>query len=67
MTTHFKTLFTVTIAHAYYREQCQDVAFFIPADTSQLLRNGKLLAKESGGKLTGTIRSSRTRRGRLGP
>lgn len=52
MTTHFKTLFTVTIAHAYYREQCQDVAFLIPADTSQLLRNGKLLAKESGGTLT---------------
>ncbi|HWM25283.1 MAG TPA: hypothetical protein VNP98_10695 [Chthoniobacterales bacterium] len=52
MTTQFKTLFTVTIAHAYYRQRCEDVAFIIPADTVQLLRNGKLLAKESEGRLT---------------
>jgi hypothetical protein len=51
MTTQFQTLFVVTIVHAYYRENCADVAFVIPADTAQRLRNGKLLAREIEGKL----------------
>ena len=50
-TTNFKTLFVVTVTHAYYREGCEDVAFIIPADTAQRLKNGKLLARELGGKL----------------
>jgi hypothetical protein len=51
MTTQFKTLFVVTVAHAYYNGNCEDVTFIVPADTAQLLRNGKLLAKELEGKL----------------
>jgi hypothetical protein len=51
MITQFKTLFAVTIAHAYYRENCKDVAFIIPTDTAQWLKNGKLLAKELEGAL----------------
>ena len=51
MTTQFKTLFVVSVAHAYYGGNCEDVAFVVSADTAQLLRNGKLLAKEFEGKL----------------
>ena len=51
MTTQFKTLFSVTVAHAYYREGCRDIQFFLPSDTAQKLKNGKLLAKELDGKL----------------
>lgn len=49
MTTHFKALFTVTVAHTYYEASCEDVAFIVPADTARMLRNGGLLAKEIGG------------------
>jgi len=51
MKTQFKTLFEVTVAHPYYRETCEDVAFLIPTGTAQVLRNGKLIAKELEGKL----------------
>ena len=51
MRTQFKTLFVVTIAHAYYRERCEDVEFIIPADTAKMLKNGRLLARELEGKL----------------
>lgn len=51
MITQFKTLFTVTIKHAYYLDRCEDFAFVIPADTAQWLRNGKLLARELEGRL----------------
>src|SRR5207253_4685141 len=51
MTTQFKPLFVVSVAHAYYSGNCEDVAFILPADTAQLLRNGKLLAKVLEGKL----------------
>jgi hypothetical protein len=51
MITQFKTLFTVTIKHAYYLGRCEDFAFVIPADTAQRLRNGKLLARELEGRL----------------
>jgi hypothetical protein len=51
MITQFKTLFTVTITHAYYLGRCEDFAFVIPADTAKRLRNGKLLAREREGRL----------------
>ena len=46
MNTQFKTLFTVAISHTYYSESCQDIHFIIPGDTAQLLKNGRLLARE---------------------
>lgn len=51
MTTQFKTLFEVAIAHPYYREACEDVSFVLPASTAQWLRNGKLVAKVLEGRL----------------
>lgn len=51
MKTQFKTLFEVTVAHPYYRKTCEDVAFLIPGETAQVLRNGKLLARELAGRL----------------
>lgn len=51
MITQFKTLFVLTVVHTYYSENCQDVSFILPADTAQLLRNGKLLTKELNGSL----------------
>lgn len=51
MTTQFRTLFTVNISHAYYNEGCKDFDFVFPADTAQLLRNGKLIAKVRDGVL----------------
>ncbi len=48
----FPTLFTVSIFHEYYTSQeCQDFSFVIPADSNQLLKNGKLIAKIYEGKL----------------
>ncbi|MBD2563969.1 MULTISPECIES: hypothetical protein [Nostoc] len=44
----FSILFTVAILHNYYSEASQgsqDFSFMIPADTAQLLRNGKLITK----------------------
>ncbi|MBI4660155.1 MAG: hypothetical protein HY735_15050 [Verrucomicrobia bacterium] len=51
MSTQFKILCTVEVAHAYYSENCQDIRFIIPEDTARRLRNGKLLARDFGGKL----------------
>lgn len=51
MTTQFKILFTVNIAHRYYNTGCKDFDFVFPADTAQLFRNGKLLAKVREGVL----------------
>ena len=51
MNTQFRTLFTLAISHSYYQASCKDFAFFIPAYTAQLLRNGKLLTKVHDGKL----------------
>lgn len=51
MTTKFRTLFMVSISHAYYSYDCKDFDFVFPADTAQLLRNGKLIAKVLDGKL----------------
>jgi hypothetical protein len=47
----FRILFIVSISHAYYSEGCKDFSFIIPADSAQLLRNGKLIAKMRDGKL----------------
>lgn len=47
----FRILFIVSISHAYYSEGCKDFNFIIPADSAQLLRNGKLIAKMRDGKL----------------
>ncbi|HBB33582.1 MAG TPA: hypothetical protein DDZ80_10205 [Cyanobacteria bacterium UBA8803] len=47
----FHILFTVSISHAYYNEVCKDFSFIIPADTAQLLRNGKLIVQRQDGKL----------------
>lgn len=47
----FRTLLTVNISHAYYSQGCQDFSFILPADSLQLLKNGKLIAKIREGKL----------------
>jgi hypothetical protein len=47
----FHTLFTVSISHTYYSQGCKDFSFAIPADSNQLLKNGKLIAKIYEGKL----------------
>lgn len=51
MITKFSTLFVVSISHTYYISDCKDFDFVFPADTAQLLRNGKLIAKVLDGKL----------------
>jgi hypothetical protein len=51
MTTQFRILFTVTITHAYYSGGCKDFDFLIPADTAQVLKNGRLVARVRDGKL----------------
>lgn len=51
MSTQFNTLFTVTLAHAYYRGQCEDIDFILPRETVQLLKNGRLLGKMLDGSL----------------
>ena len=51
MITKFSTLFMVNISHTYYISKCRDFDFIFPADTAQLLRNGKLIAKVLDGKL----------------
>ena len=47
----FHTLFTVSIVHTYYSQGCKDFSFVIPTDSTQLLKNGKLIAKIYEGKL----------------
>lgn len=47
----FHSLFTVSISHTYYSQGCKDFSFVIPADSTQLLKNGKLIAKIYEGKL----------------
>ncbi|MGA7215313.1 MAG: hypothetical protein WBX20_14005 [Terrimicrobiaceae bacterium] len=49
MNTQFKTLFTVAIAHGYYSGNCEDIHFIVPGDAAQLLKNGRLLARELDG------------------
>ena len=47
----FRTLFKATISHTYYSQGCRDFIFIIPADTAQLLKSGKLIAKMREDKL----------------
>jgi hypothetical protein len=47
----FRILFTVIISHTYYRQGCKDFSFIIPADSAQLLKNGKLITKNRDGEL----------------
>lgn len=51
MSTQFKTLFTISIAHDYYAGICQDFSYLIPRQTQVLLHNGKLLSKVRDGVL----------------
>ena len=51
MTIQLRILFTVTISHNYYSQGCRDFIFIIPADTAQLLKSGKLIAKVREDKL----------------
>ena len=51
VTMQFRLLFTVSISHNYYSQGCKDFSFIIPADSTQLLKNGKLIAKIAEGKL----------------
>ena len=52
MTTTFRILCTLAIAHSYYSDGCRDFDFVIPADTTGVFRNGKLIAKVLDGALT---------------
>ncbi|MGK7927968.1 MAG: hypothetical protein AB4290_22470, partial [Spirulina sp.] len=47
----FRILFTVTISHTYYSQDCQDFSFIIPRETVKQLKDGKLIAKVREGKL----------------
>ncbi|MEG4114118.1 MULTISPECIES: hypothetical protein [unclassified Microcoleus] len=47
----FRLLFTVSISHNYYSQGCKDFRFIIPPDSTQLLKNGKLIAKIAEDKL----------------
>ena len=49
--TTFSKLLTVSIDHDYYQSACQDFDFIIPADSQQLLRNGRVLARTREGSL----------------
>lgn len=51
MTIQFRNLFTLEVAHGYYRAGCQDFEFLLPADTVRQFQNGKLLARVRAGKL----------------
>lgn len=50
MKIQFFKLLTMTIMHTYYREHCRDFTFIVPSDSAQLLKDGKLLAKEVDGR-----------------
>ncbi|MBI1919790.1 MAG: hypothetical protein HYS23_01790 [Geobacter sp.] len=51
MITTFRTLFTVSISHAYYSETCNDIDFVLPLDSRELLRNAKVIWRVSNGVL----------------
>ena len=50
MSIHFRPLFTVDVAHGYYRGPCAEVDFSTPADPA-LLAGGRLLARNRDGRL----------------
>lgn len=45
MTTEFKIMCSLKIAHGYYAENCCDFDFVLPADTQELLRKGRLVSR----------------------
>jgi hypothetical protein len=51
MKIQFFKLLTLTVNHTYYRNNCRDFGFVVPTDTTQLLKNGRMLAKELDGRL----------------
>lgn len=51
MNVFFRPLLTVDFDHPYYTDACRDFGFFVPARTADLLRKGRLLARERGGVL----------------
>lgn len=51
MTTLYKILFTLNVPHSYYASGCKDFDFVINADSEQLLRNFRLIAKLRASKL----------------
>lgn len=51
MTTLYKILFTVNVSHSYYVSGCMDFEFVLNADSEQLLRNFRLIAKVRADKL----------------
>ncbi|MFA7061980.1 MAG: hypothetical protein WC156_14330 [Pedobacter sp.] len=51
MTTTFRKLFTLNVAHGYYSDSCRDFSFIVSAAMTGLLRNAKLIAKALDGKL----------------
>ncbi len=58
----FQPLFTISIVHEYYTGQtCKDFSFVIPADSNQLLKNGKLIAKIYEDKLYVLFQQDETR------
>jgi hypothetical protein len=50
MSIHFRSLFEVEIAHAYYGGPCPDIEFVVPAATPALAA-GRLLARKRNGRL----------------
>ncbi len=51
MKTHFHILLTVHVSHSYYKGLCGDFDFVFPADTAQLMRNGRLIARRRENRL----------------
>ncbi len=51
MTQHFAPLFTVAVNHSYYSGHCEDLEFFVPPETSGVMRGGKVLTRVLGGRL----------------
>jgi hypothetical protein len=51
MTIKFLTLCTFSVQHGFYTAGCRDVDFIVLKDTSQLLRNSRMLAKAVDGSL----------------
>jgi len=47
----FHELLQLEVSHQYYADSCRDFQFLMPEDTAQLLRNGRLVAKDKAGGL----------------
>jgi hypothetical protein len=47
----FRPLFTLAVAHAYYRSRCRDFRFLVSAEAARRLAGGRMLARERDGVL----------------